>query len=72
MDELSAFCPKTEGVGLACVLVKLLGDNLPLSKKYPTAIAAKTNPIVMNLSHLESSMAAILPQTYNYCKRLLY
>lgn len=43
----------------------VLEENLPVNKKYPTARAAKTSPMVINLSHLGSSMAAILPQTYN-------
>lgn len=57
---------KGEGEGATCAistcltgfvgLVVLIDANLPVSKKYPTASADNTNPIVINLSHLGSSI----------------
>ncbi len=62
--------PRTEGEGLAWVicacwlawgaeegLLVLVEVNLPVNKKYPTAKADSTNPIVINLSHLGSSIS---------------
>lgn len=64
------FCPKTEGAGEGDTFTALFEDNLPVSKKYPTAKAAKTSPIVINFSHLGSSMAEIYQKDQSYATSL--
>lgn len=67
-EFMTATFGEGEGEGATCAistcltgfvgLVVLIDANLPVSKKYPTASADNTNPIVINLSHLGSSIWA--------------
>lgn len=63
------FVPKTAvGEGEVFTLVETLEENRPVNNIYPTASAASTNPIAMSLSHLGSSISAILPHNYELIK----
>jgi len=61
-EGAGVFTGTEEGEGVTCAIstcfIDLVDANLPVSKKYPTASADNTNPIVINLSHLGSSIWA--------------